>query len=90
MSLFSVHEKKCISRGEAAAPAVASQSKLSRVSSGFGLSKLTGVRRHRKENNLNKNSPSAQASRKSKSESGLQSLKCHSALFCFDIGVVLF
>ncbi|XP_077377164.1 WD repeat and FYVE domain-containing protein 3 isoform X1 [Festucalex cinctus] len=55
-----VHEKKCISRGEAAAPAAASQSKLSRVSSGFGLSKLTGVRRHKKENSLNKNSLSAQ------------------------------
>ncbi|XP_014915523.1 WD repeat and FYVE domain-containing protein 3 isoform X2 [Poecilia latipinna] len=52
------HEKKCISRGEAAAPAA--QSKLSRVSSGFGLSKLTGVRRNKKENSLNKNSPSAQ------------------------------
>ncbi|XP_061906663.1 WD repeat and FYVE domain-containing protein 3 isoform X3 [Entelurus aequoreus] len=53
-----VHEKKCISRGEAVAPA--SQSKLSRVSSGFALSKLTGVRRHKKENSLNKNSLSAQ------------------------------
>uniref|UniRef100_A0A3P9L505 WD repeat and FYVE domain containing 3 n=1 Tax=Oryzias latipes TaxID=8090 RepID=A0A3P9L505_ORYLA len=52
------HEKKCISRGEAVAPAT--QSKLSRVSSGFGLSKLTGVRRNKKENSLNKNSPSAQ------------------------------
>lgn len=38
----------------------ATQSKLSRVSSGFGLSKLTGVRRNKKENSLNKNSPSAQ------------------------------
>uniref|UniRef100_A0A1A8RM48 WD repeat and FYVE domain containing 3 n=1 Tax=Nothobranchius rachovii TaxID=451742 RepID=A0A1A8RM48_9TELE len=52
------HEKKCISRGEAVAPAA--QSKLSRVSSGFGLSKLTGVRRNKKENSLNKNSPTAQ------------------------------
>ncbi|KAG7214328.1 hypothetical protein INR49_023145 [Caranx melampygus] len=52
-----VHEKKCISRGEAVAPAT--QSKLSRVSSGFGLSKL-GVRRNKKENSLNKNSLSAQ------------------------------
>lgn len=54
----SVYEKKCVSRGEALAPAT--QSKLSRVSSGFGLSKLTGVRRHKKENSLNKNSLSAQ------------------------------
>lgn len=54
----SVYEKKCISRGEAVAPAT--QSKLSRVSSGFGLSKLTGVRRNKKENSLNKNSLSAQ------------------------------
>lgn len=38
----------------------ATQSKLSRVSSGFGLSKLTGVRRNKKENSLNKNSLSAQ------------------------------
>ncbi|XP_035514187.1 WD repeat and FYVE domain-containing protein 3 [Morone saxatilis] len=53
-----VHEKKYISRGEAVAPAT--QSKLSRVSSGFGLSKLTGVRRNKKENSLNKNSLSAQ------------------------------
>ena len=53
-----VHEKKCISRGEAVVPAT--QSKLSRVSSGFGLSKLTGVRRNKKENSLNKNSLSAQ------------------------------
>ncbi|KAF7644661.1 hypothetical protein LDENG_00218060, partial [Lucifuga dentata] len=53
-----VHEKKCISRGEAVAPAT--QSKLSRVSSGFGLSKLTGVRRNKKDNSLNKNSLSAQ------------------------------
>ncbi|CAG5919009.1 unnamed protein product [Menidia menidia] len=52
------HEKKYISRGEAVAPAT--QSKLSRVSSNFGLSKLTGVRRNKKENSLNKNSPSAQ------------------------------
>lgn len=54
----SVYEKKCVSRGEALAPAT--QSKLSRVSSGFGLSKLTGVRRNKKENSLNKNSLSAQ------------------------------
>lgn len=40
--------------------APATQSKLSRVSSGFGLSKLTGVRRNKKENSLNKNSLSAQ------------------------------
>ncbi|XP_054466267.1 WD repeat and FYVE domain-containing protein 3 [Anoplopoma fimbria] len=53
-----VHEKKCISRGEAVAPAT--QSKLSRVSSGFGLSKLTGVRRNKRDNSLNKNSLSAQ------------------------------
>lgn len=53
-----MYEKKCISRGEAVAPAT--QSKLSRVSSGFGLSKLTGVRRNKKENSLNKNSLSAQ------------------------------
>ncbi|KAK1892234.1 WD repeat and FYVE domain containing protein 3, partial [Dissostichus eleginoides] len=53
-----VHEKKCISRGEAAAPVT--QSKLSRVSSNFGLSKLTGVRRNKRENCLNKNSLSAQ------------------------------
>ncbi|KAG7490175.1 hypothetical protein JOB18_029475 [Solea senegalensis] len=53
-----VHERKCISRGEAVAPA--SQSKLSRVSSGFALSKLTGVRRNKKENSLNKNNVSAQ------------------------------
>uniref|UniRef100_H3DD36 WD repeat and FYVE domain containing 3 n=1 Tax=Tetraodon nigroviridis TaxID=99883 RepID=H3DD36_TETNG len=53
-----VYEKKCVSRGEALAPAT--QSKLSRVSSGFGLSKLTGVRRNKKENSLNKNSLSAQ------------------------------
>ncbi|XP_031426548.1 WD repeat and FYVE domain-containing protein 3 isoform X2 [Clupea harengus] len=53
-----VHEKKCISRGESLAPAT--QSKLSRVSSGFGLSKLTGARRHKKENSLNKNNLSAQ------------------------------
>ncbi|XP_045551374.1 WD repeat and FYVE domain-containing protein 3 isoform X1 [Salmo salar] len=53
-----VHEKKCISRGESVAPA--SQSKLSRVSSGFGLSKLTGARRNKKENSLNKNNLSAQ------------------------------
>ncbi|XP_041955874.1 WD repeat and FYVE domain-containing protein 3 isoform X4 [Alosa sapidissima] len=53
-----IHEKKCISRGEALAPAT--QSKLSRVSSGFGLSKLTGARRNKKENSLNKNNLSAQ------------------------------
>ncbi|KAJ8383375.1 hypothetical protein AAFF_G00221650 [Aldrovandia affinis] len=53
-----VHEKKCVSRGEAVAPVP--QSKLSRVSSGFGLSKLTGGRRNRKESSLNKNNLSAQ------------------------------
>uniref|UniRef100_A0A8C1A0U4 WD repeat and FYVE domain containing 3 n=1 Tax=Cyprinus carpio carpio TaxID=630221 RepID=A0A8C1A0U4_CYPCA len=53
-----VHEKKCISRGETVAPA--SQSKLSRVSSGFGLSKLTGSRRSKKESGMNKNNLSAQ------------------------------
>ncbi|XP_036381916.1 WD repeat and FYVE domain-containing protein 3 isoform X1 [Megalops cyprinoides] len=52
------HEKKCISRGEAVAPVT--QSKLSRVSSGFGLSKLTGARRSRKESSMNKNNLSAQ------------------------------
>ncbi|XP_015220356.1 WD repeat and FYVE domain-containing protein 3 isoform X2 [Lepisosteus oculatus] len=52
------HEKKSISRGEAIAPV--SQSKLSRVSSGFGLSKLTGARRNRKESGLNKSNLSAQ------------------------------
>ncbi|XP_060740179.1 WD repeat and FYVE domain-containing protein 3 isoform X1 [Tachysurus vachellii] len=52
------HEKKCISRGEAVAPA--NQSKLSRVSSGFGLSKLTGARRSKKESGMNKNNLSAQ------------------------------
>ncbi|XP_028851764.1 WD repeat and FYVE domain-containing protein 3 isoform X2 [Denticeps clupeoides] len=52
------HEKKCISRGEAVVPV--SQSKLSRVSSGFGLSKLTGARRTKKESSLNKNNLSAQ------------------------------
>ncbi|XP_036384178.1 WD repeat and FYVE domain-containing protein 3 isoform X2 [Megalops cyprinoides] len=52
------HEKKCISRGEAVAPVT--QSKLSRVSSGFGLSKLTGSRRSRKESGLSKNNLSAQ------------------------------
>ncbi|XP_076854600.1 LOW QUALITY PROTEIN: WD repeat and FYVE domain-containing protein 3 [Brachyhypopomus gauderio] len=52
------HEKKSISRGEAAAPPT--QSKLSRVSSGFGLSKLTGARRSKKESGLNKSSLSAQ------------------------------
>lgn len=36
------------------------QSKLSRVSSGFGLSKLTGSRRNRKESGLNKHSLSTQ------------------------------
>uniref|UniRef100_A0A8D0GDF5 Uncharacterized protein n=1 Tax=Sphenodon punctatus TaxID=8508 RepID=A0A8D0GDF5_SPHPU len=44
------HEKKCISRGETLVPTT--QSKLSRVSSGFGLSKLTGSRRNRKESGL--------------------------------------
>ncbi|KAL1791400.1 WD repeat and FYVE domain-containing protein 3 isoform X1 [Sigmodon hispidus] len=52
------HEKKCISRGEALVPTT--QSKLSRVSSGFGLSKLTGSRRNRKESSLHKHSPSTQ------------------------------
>ncbi|KAJ8263051.1 hypothetical protein COCON_G00155080 [Conger conger] len=52
------HERKYVSRGETAAPAA--QSKLSRVSSGFGLSKLTGGRRNRKENSQSKNSISAQ------------------------------
>lgn len=52
------HEKKCISRGEALVPTT--QSKLSRVSSGFGLSKLTGSRRNRKESGLNKHSLSTQ------------------------------
>ncbi|KAJ7327170.1 hypothetical protein JRQ81_016929 [Phrynocephalus forsythii] len=52
------HEKKCISRGEALVPTT--QSKLSRVSSGFGLSKLTGSRRNRKESGLNKHNPSTQ------------------------------
>ncbi|KAH0615815.1 hypothetical protein JD844_026358 [Phrynosoma platyrhinos] len=52
------HEKKCISRGEALVPAT--QSKLSRVSSGFGLSKLTGSRRNRKESGLSKHNPSTQ------------------------------
>uniref|UniRef100_A0A670KCI7 WD repeat and FYVE domain containing 3 n=1 Tax=Podarcis muralis TaxID=64176 RepID=A0A670KCI7_PODMU len=52
------HEKKSISRGEALAPTT--QSKLSRVSSGFGLSKLTGSRRNRKESGLNKHNLSTQ------------------------------
>ncbi|XP_062992252.1 WD repeat and FYVE domain-containing protein 3 isoform X3 [Elgaria multicarinata webbii] len=52
------HEKKSISRGEALVPTT--QSKLSRVSSGFGLSKLTGSRRNRKESGLNKHNPSTQ------------------------------
>ncbi|KAG8454376.1 hypothetical protein GDO86_000847 [Hymenochirus boettgeri] len=52
------YEKKCISKGEALVPS--SQSKLSRVSSGFGLSKLTGPRRNRKETGLNKHNLSAQ------------------------------
>ncbi|CAO2639174.1 WD repeat and FYVE domain-containing protein 3 [Lemmus lemmus] len=52
------HEKKCISRGEALVPTT--QSKLSRVSSGFGLSKLTGSRRNRKESGLHKHNPSTQ------------------------------
>ncbi|XP_077131917.1 WD repeat and FYVE domain-containing protein 3 isoform X2 [Ranitomeya variabilis] len=52
------YEKKCISKGEALVPS--SQSKLSRVSSGFGLSKLTGSRRNRKESGLNKNNLSTQ------------------------------
>ncbi|XP_072479069.1 WD repeat and FYVE domain-containing protein 3 isoform X9 [Notamacropus eugenii] len=52
------HEKKCISRGEALVPST--QSKLSRVSSGFGLSKLTGSRRNRKESGLSKHNLSTQ------------------------------
>lgn len=40
-----------------------SQSKLSRVSSGFGLSKLTGARRSKKESGINKNNLSAQVPR---------------------------
>ncbi|XP_015283938.1 PREDICTED: WD repeat and FYVE domain-containing protein 3-like, partial [Gekko japonicus] len=52
------HEKKCISRGESLVPTT--QSKLSRVSSGFGLSKLTGSRRNRKESGLNKHNLSTQ------------------------------
>ncbi|MBN3292841.1 WDFY3 protein, partial [Polypterus senegalus] len=55
---YLAHEKKCISRGETIVPV--SQSKLSRVSSGFGLSKLTGSRRNRKESGLNKNNLTAQ------------------------------
>lgn len=55
---FSAHEKKCISRGEALVPTT--QSKLSRVSSGFGLSKLTGSRRNRKESGLSKHNLSTQ------------------------------
>ena len=39
------------------------QSKLSRVSSGFGLSKLTGSRRNRKESGLHKHSLSTQVHR---------------------------
>ncbi|XP_025070807.1 WD repeat and FYVE domain-containing protein 3 isoform X7 [Alligator sinensis] len=53
-----VHERKCISRGEALVPTT--QSKLSRVSSGFGLSKLTGSRRNRKESGLHKHNLSTQ------------------------------
>ncbi|XP_053559369.1 WD repeat and FYVE domain-containing protein 3 isoform X2 [Bombina bombina] len=52
------YEKKCITKGEALAPS--NQSKLSRVSSGFGLSKLTGSRRNRKESGLNKHNLSTQ------------------------------
>ncbi|KAG9480632.1 hypothetical protein GDO78_012215 [Eleutherodactylus coqui] len=52
------YEKKCVSKGEAMVPS--SQSKLSRVSSGFGLSKLTGSRRNRKESGLNKHNLSTQ------------------------------
>ncbi|KAG8134353.1 hypothetical protein E2320_007466, partial [Naja naja] len=44
--------------GEALIPAT--QSKLSRVSSGFGLSKLTGSRRNRKESGLSKHNLSTQ------------------------------
>lgn len=54
-------KKKCISRGEALVPTT--QSKLSRVSSGFGLSKLTGSRRNRKESGLHKHSLSTQVHR---------------------------
>uniref|UniRef100_A0A4W3HF18 WD repeat and FYVE domain containing 3 n=1 Tax=Callorhinchus milii TaxID=7868 RepID=A0A4W3HF18_CALMI len=53
------HEKKYISRGETTV-APAAQSKLSRVSSGFGLSKLTGSRRNRKESGISKNHLTAQ------------------------------
>nr|XP_033770548.1 WD repeat and FYVE domain-containing protein 3 isoform X3 [Geotrypetes seraphini] len=52
------HEKKYISKGETLVPST--QSKLSRVSSGFGLSKLTGSRRNRKESGLNKHNLSSQ------------------------------
>ncbi|KAL4623281.1 WD repeat and FYVE domain-containing protein 3-like isoform X1 [Arapaima gigas] len=51
-------EKKCISRGDAATPMA--KSKLSRVSSGLGLSKLTGQRRGRKESSVSKSHLSAQ------------------------------
>lgn len=61
------HEKKCISRGEALIPAT--QSKLSRVSSGFGLSKLTGSRRNRKESGLSKHNLSTQVSYRIKRQS---------------------
>lgn len=78
----SVHEKKCISRGESVAPA--SQSKLSRVSSGFGLSKLTGVRRNKKENSLNKNSLSAQVRTQPPTPADVHDIQlrvCHSLVF---------
>ncbi|XP_035234406.1 WD repeat and FYVE domain-containing protein 3 isoform X2 [Anguilla anguilla] len=52
------HERKYVSRGETAAPAA--PFKLPRVSSGFGLSKLTGARRNRKDNSQNKSNISAQ------------------------------
>ncbi|XP_078070095.1 WD repeat and FYVE domain-containing protein 3 isoform X4 [Mustelus asterias] len=53
------HEKKYISRGETTIAPV-TQSKLSRVSSGFGLSKLTGSRRNRKESGICKNNLTSQ------------------------------
>ncbi|XP_078532420.1 WD repeat and FYVE domain-containing protein 3 isoform X3 [Lissotriton helveticus] len=55
---YLAQEKKSISKGETLVPS--SQSKLSRVSSGFGLSKLTGARRNRKESGLNKHNLSLQ------------------------------
>ncbi|XP_069782164.1 WD repeat and FYVE domain-containing protein 3 isoform X4 [Narcine bancroftii] len=53
------HEKKYISRGDATIGPV-TQSKLSRVSSGFGLSKLTGSRRNKKESGISKNNFTSQ------------------------------